>query len=54
MSLMGGLVESPVDQTAVVIKRSGFGDWTIRHAWRLVIGFSVVVWLIVAALVALI
>jgi hypothetical protein len=53
MSLMSGLVESPVDHT-VAVKRSSFGEWTIRYAWRLMIGFSLMVWLAVAAIVSLI
>jgi hypothetical protein len=53
MSLMSGLVETPAEQVVAVAKRAGFGDWFIRHAWKLAVGFSAVVWLIVAALIAL-
>jgi hypothetical protein len=52
MSLMGGLVEHPTNQTVTASKRTNLHDWTVRHAWRLVVGFSAVVWLIVAALIA--
>lgn len=52
MSLMGGLVEHPTNQTVTASKRMNLHDWAIRHAWRLVFGLSAVVWLIVAALIA--
>jgi hypothetical protein len=52
MSLMGGLVEHPTNEIVTASKRTNFHDWAIRHAWRLVLGFSAVVWLIVAALIA--
>ncbi|GAA0558891.1 hypothetical protein [Rhizomicrobium electricum] len=53
MSLMGGLVEHPISHTVAAPKRADLGDWIVRHAWRLAIGFSVMVWLIIAAIVAL-
>jgi hypothetical protein len=53
MSLMGGLVEHPVSHTVAAPKRADLGDWIVRHAWRLVMGSSVLFWAIVAAVVFL-
>lgn len=53
MSLMSGLVESGVEKTVVARKSPTLGDWIVRNAWRLVLGFSTLFWLVIVALFAL-
>ncbi len=48
MALMGGLVETRLQQAVDASKPSHLGEWMTRHAWRLVFASSLVFWLIIA------
>lgn len=44
MSIMSGLVETNGEQQPVPM-RAGVAEWTVRNAWTVVIGTSLVFWL---------